>query len=151
MIVFLPREATGLPKLERSISPGTLDHFLRDRADVMVDLSFPRFKFSRDAALAGALRALGMADPFTGQADFSGLSEARGLFISQLFHQADVAVDEAGTEAAGATAVAMAGTAAPATPADQKVFRADHPFLFLIRHNATGSVLFMGRVLKPAG
>jgi serpin B len=71
------------------------------------------------------------------------------IFISEVIHKAFMAVDEKGTEAAAATAVVMDGAAAPAPKPEPKVFKADHPFLFLIRHNATGSILFMGRLVNP--
>ena len=82
------------------------------------------------------------------KADFSGMTDAEKLYISAVLHKAFVAVDEEGTEAAAATAVVMKPTAIPVRQ-EPKVFRADHPFLFLIRHNATGDILFFGRVSNP--
>jgi serpin B len=88
---------------------------------------------------------MGMVDAF-GAADFSGMTGQRDLFISAVVHKAFVDVNEEGTEAAAATAVLMARSIPPPTP----VFRADHPFLFLIRENSTGSILFLGRVVDPS-
>ena len=99
-----------------------------------------------------SLTALGMRDPFIfGKADFWGMNgikppSAEALYISAVFHKAFVDVNEEGTEAAAATAVAMAAGAAPGKPL---VFRADHPFLYLIREGNTGAVLFMGRLVNP--
>ena len=79
-------------------------------------------------------------------ADFSGITGVKDLYISNVIHKAFVAVDEEGTEAAAATAVVMKLTSVPAPP---KVFRADHPFIFIIRDNHSESILFMGRVMNP--
>ena len=91
------------------------------------------------------LKAMGMKDAFGDKADFSGMSSAKPpLYISAVVHKAFVDVNEEGTEAAAATGVAVK------TLADYgEWFRADHPFLFLIRDNATGSILFLGRCLNP--
>ena len=87
-----------------------------------------------------------------GVADFTGMqdnvSRGNSLFISQVIHKAFVDVNEEGTEAAAATALVFEAGAAPRTPI---LFKADHPFMFVIRHNATGSILFMGRVNDPRG
>jgi serpin B len=87
---------------------------------------------------------MGMPDAFSGGADFSGMAKGQ-LFISEVVHKAFVKVNEEGTEAAAATAVIMGRGAPPPVP----TFRADHPFLFLIRENTTGSILFVGRVVDP--
>ena len=89
-----------------------------------------------------------MTDAFTGRADFSGMDGTNDLFISALIHKAFVEVNEEGTEAAAATAVVME-TKGIHIPEEPVVFRADHPFLFLIRDNRTGSILFLGRIVDP--
>ena len=88
-----------------------------------------------------------MQDAFTGVADFSGMAGNRDLFISDVIHQAFVSVDEAGTEAAAATAVIIARLAVPAEPVEVTV---DHPFIFMIRDIETGAILFVGRVVNPS-
>jgi serpin B len=90
---------------------------------------------------------MGMGQAFTGAADFSGMTGRRDLFISAVIHQAYVDVNEEGTEAAAATGVVMKLTSA--MPDRTPVFQADHPFLFMIRDNASGSILFFGRVSDP--
>jgi serpin B len=91
------------------------------------------------------LIALGMTDAFGDKADFSGMDGTKELLISKVLHKAFIEVNEEGTEAAAATAVVMKLRAMP-----QSIeFRADHPFLFIIRENQTGAILFMGRMLKP--
>jgi serpin B len=88
-----------------------------------------------------------MHTAFGEEADFSGMTGRRELFISKIVHQAYVKVDEKGTEAAAATAVIINLTAIP----ERKVFRADHPFIFIIQEIETGNILFMGRIVNPSG
>ena len=83
------------------------------------------------------------------QADFSGMATVEELFISAVLHEAFVAVDETGTEAAAATAVVIGVRSAAPSVEPPKVFAADHPFLFLIRHRESGAILFLGRVVNP--
>jgi serpin B len=113
-----------------------------------VDLTFPRFGLETQADLATILAALGMPRAFDpDQADFSGITTAEQLYISAVIHQANIDVDEKGTEAAAATAVVMRATAEPAGPVTMRV---DRPFIFLLRDVPTGAVVFMGRVVDPA-
>jgi len=114
-----------------------------------VKLFFPRFKMTSQFRLDDALRALGMTDAFNpAKADFSGMDgRLHWLFIGAVIHKAFVEVNEEGTEAAAATAVVMRLTSA--APSQVAEFRADHPFLFFIKDNGTGSILFMGRLTNP--
>jgi len=149
MIVLLPNAVDGLPKLEKDLTSANLAAWLQgfERGEVVVTL--PRFKVTAAFTLGDTLQALGMSDAFNAAAaDFSGMDGKRDLFISAVIHKAFVDVNEEGTEAAAATAVVMrTGSArAPTTP---KVFRADHPFVFLIRHEKSGAILFMGRLATP--
>jgi serpin B len=93
---------------------------------------------------------MGMALAFGAEVDFSGMTGTRALYISDVIHKAFVAVDEAGTEAAAATAVVMVESAAPIYE-NLATMRLDRPFLFLIRDDDTGTILFTGRVLNPEG
>ena len=100
-------------------------------------------------ALAQTLASLGMKTAFRYPgADFSGMDGTRELYLGAVVHQAMVDVNEEGTEAAAATAVAMTAGAAP-MPEKPVVFRADHPFLFVIRDTRSGVVLFIGRLVRP--
>jgi serpin B len=90
---------------------------------------------------------MGMTQAFSRDADFSGMTGGRDLFISAVIHQAYVDVNEEGTEAAAATAVTMRLTSMG--PDQTPVFRADHPFVFMIRDDKSGSILFLGRVMNP--
>jgi serpin B len=143
MVVLLPREQDGLPLLERSLTAENLDKWLSTLRQRKVLVYLPRFELTERFDLSELLRAMGMPAAFSGRADFSGITGTRDLFISKVLHKAFVSVDEEGTEAAAATGVVMKRTALPPT------FRADHPFLFLIRHRPTGAILFIGRVIDP--
>jgi serpin B len=113
-----------------------------------VALTMPQFEFDSDFSLKNTLAEMGMPIAFSGDADFSGMTGNRDLFIWDVVHKAFVAVDEAGTEAAAATAVIMELKAvAPKPPVTVTI---DRPFIFLIRDIETGAILFVGRVLNPA-
>jgi serpin B len=150
MIVVLPREADGLAGLEAKLSPGQLARWTGRMRKQKVRVYLPRFEMTSQFSLNKALIAMGMRDAFNpaGNANFSGMDETRDLYIQAVLHKAFVAVDEKGTEAAAATAVVM-GLRSAARPRPVPVFRADHPFLFTIRENSTGSILFMGRLSEP--
>src|SRR5205085_6633100 len=110
-----------------------------------VNVSLPKFRAEASFSLRDTLSAMGMATAFTTAADFSGIDGRRDLTISQVVHKAFIDVSEEGTEAAAATGVGVSLTAF--TP--PVAFRADHPFLFLIRDTTTGTILFAGRYEKP--
>lgn len=147
MLIILPKEKDGLVRIEDGLSSDALTDWTGTLRKEEVEVHLPRFKVeSHFDSMSKTLAALGMTDAFNpALADFSGIS-AQPLFISDVVHKAFVQVDEEGTEAAAATGVMMRTTSMPMPP---KVFRADHPFLFLIRHNASGTMLFMGRVSCP--
>lgn len=149
MVILLPREKQGVASLEQRLNPDTLNRWLTQSSDRKVEVSLPKFRATQAFGLRGTLTSLGMVDAFRGgSSDFSGISGGRALYISEVIHKTFVNVDEAGTEAAAATAVVMPG-AAPVRPEEIPEFRADHPFVFLIRDRQTGAILFMGRVTEP--
>lgn len=150
MVVLLPRTVDGIGKLEAQLTPPNLAKWTAPLESQQVQVFLPKFKATSEFSLGRTLAEMGMPDAFIyGKADFSGMDGARDLYISKVVHKAYVDVDEEGTEAAAATGVVM--TRALAMPDEQPipVFRADHPFLFLIRDNQTGSILFLGRVMDP--
>jgi serpin B len=148
MTILLPAKADGLAALEAQLTVAKLDAWLKAMQNREVNVVLPKFKTTAEFSLGETLQSLGMRDAFAGgQADFSGMTGKKDLFISAVVHKAFVEVNEEGTEAAAATGVGMALTAA--MPQEPPVFRADHPYLFLIRDNQTGSVLFLGRVVDP--
>jgi len=148
VMILLPHDQ-DIASLERSLSSEDLDRWRDSLEERRVDVYLPRFKLKANYFLAEILADLGMPTAFSNMADFTGISPDRPLFISQVIHQAYVDVNEQGTEAAAATAVEMAEAAAGAEEPEIPVFRADHPFLFLIVDDETGCILFLGRVSDP--
>jgi len=146
MDVIAPDEGQ-FAAFEESLDAARLQEIIAGLAHTTVRLELPKFEFSSSYDLAETLEALGMSLALSSNADFSGMSANDDLFISGVAHKAFVAVDEAGTEAAAATAVMMAGGAAPAEPMR---FAVDRPFVFVIRDIPTGTILFVGRVANPA-
>ena len=150
MVVVLPKKVDGLAELERNLTNDRFTEWTKKlRGGRPVDTYLPRFKMRSQFALSGALKSMGMPSAFSDNADFSAMSTSEDLMISEVIHQAFVDVDEEGTEAAAATAVLVPEASGPPERKEPIIFRADHPFLFLIRDNRTGSVLFMGRVQRP--
>jgi len=111
-----------------------------------VELSLPKFKTEATYDLKEQLIKMGMPVAFTGNADFSGISENENLFIDKVIHKAYIDVNEEGTEAAAATAVTMRKTS---MMLEDAVFKADHPFIYIIKDNETNTILFIGRLMNP--
>jgi serpin B len=151
MFVFLPKDPGGLPALEQSLTPPELKRWLGElHAESKVILTLPKFKMTRAFELDKALSAMGMKQAFArGAADFSAMTGKRDLWISAAIHKAYVDVDEEGTEAAAATATTFMTLSMRPPKPEPVVFRADHPFLFVIRDNRSRGILFMGRVADP--
>jgi serpin B len=157
MTIVLPDARDGLPALEQSLDARRLDAWIAALKPQKVAVVLPKFTLDPPSslALADVLKGLGMKLAFDPErADFTGIAAppnpADRLVISDVFHKAFVKVDEKGTEAAAATAVVMQRAGAMPDPQRPQEFRADHPFLFLIRDLKTGGVLFLGRVVDPA-
>jgi serine protease inhibitor len=155
MLLVLPDADAGLPVLEATLTAERLEGIVKSLAPTRVHVSLPKFEVDPPGSLAlgEVLAGLGMPDAFSpAQADFTAIANPPDprdrLFLSEVFHKAFVKVDEKGTEAAAATAAVMARAAAAMAPPAE--FKADHPFLFFIRDNATGMILFMGRVADPS-
>ena len=145
MLVLLPTE--DLASVESSLTAGKLNEYKSKMKETKLDsISFPKFEFDTKYFMKETLSALGMPTAFSENADFSGMTGKKDLFIGFVIHQAYVKVDEKGTEAAGATAVGMEELTAVMP---RNVFRADHPFIFLIQEKDTGNILFIGRVINP--
>jgi serpin B len=150
MIVFLPKDPGGLPALEQSLTDSNMQQWLHQMTSVSkVIVTMPKFKMTQQFELGSTLSAMGMPQAFSSSADFSGMTGHRDFAISEVIHKAYIDVNEEGTEAAAATAVTMRALAMPAPQAPPPVFRADHPFVFMIRDNRSASILFMGRMADP--
>ena len=151
MFVLLPDDTvTSLQEVESKL---TSDHLIniKDKFQMYereVHVWLPRFKLDEKLSLEGSLANMGMDEMFSKNADFSGMDGTKELCVSNVLHRAYVEVNEEGSEAAAATAVVMMRMCAP-RPMDHFEFKADHPFLFFIRDNATGSILFLGRLVNP--
>ena len=166
MVLIAPMAHDGLSAVEKKLSSAKLDEWIGKLKQRQTQIVLPKFKLETDYALGeggtdpkGILPAMGMKRAFTdprleNSADFSGMhvpaSPMDALYIGKVIHKAFLEVNEKGTEAAAATAVAMISpTSGPSTAPFIPVFKADKPFLMLIRHDATGAILFMGRMMTP--
>lgn len=146
MLIFLPDE-DRFEEFEAALDSELITDTLDNLTPAQVELSLPKFKVESTFSLNEALAALGMPDAFDAdKADFSGMTGQPDLFISSVVHKAFVDVNEAGTEAAAATAVIMELKAMPSESVTLKINR---PFIFAIIDRETGTILFMGRVLDP--
>ena len=147
MLVLLPKD-TDLATVERSFNVTTIAELRQNLTSQRVMVYFPKFTMETKYSLPRTLSAMGMPIAFTGAADFSGMDGTRNLFIDDVIHQAFVDVNEEGTEAAAATAGVMT-MSSMLVEEPVPVFRADHPFIFLIQDNETGNILFLGRMANP--
>jgi serpin B len=147
MIIFLPKEEDKFKITENSLNNGLYTQIIDSLKIANVDLSLPKFTATFDFKLNDALIKLGMPVAFGGGSDFSGMTGNKDLYISKVIHKSFINVTEAGTEAAAATAVIMRKISSLIKYF--KIFNVDHPFIFLIKDNATGSILFLGKILNP--
>jgi len=149
MLVFLPKSKANSEKAFKSL---TYDKYIQLSSLLIthkVNLTFPKFKMTSQFELSKTLSEMGMPLPFTDEADFSGMSTQDELKINKVIHKAFVEVSEKGTEAAAATAVIMTTKSAMPGKDETIYFTADHPFIFMIRDNASGQILFVGTLNKP--
>lgn len=149
MLLLVP-DAGNFEPFEAGLTQAQLEQTIEAMAPVDVSLVLPKFKFEDNMLLSDPLVSLGMPLAFSGGADFSGMNGKGGLNIGQVIHKTFVAVDEKGTEAAAVTVVAMTESAMP-MPKQPIILVVDRPFIFLIREQNTGTILFIGRMLNPQG
>jgi serpin B len=146
LLVVVP-DAGQFSQVESSLDSTALATLVAGLTSQQVILSLPRFKIETGADLVDLLKAMGMTSAFiSGVADFSGMDGTQNLFIRDVVHKAFIDVAEKGTEAAAATGVLMSGSGAPTG----LLINADRPFLYFLRDQPTGAILFMGRVLDPS-
>ncbi len=147
MVILLPEQGK-LAEVEASLNGQQVDSIIQKIGYREIALSMPKFEYDSSFGLKQTLTAMGMKDAFVSEdADFSGMDGQRDLYIQDVIHKAFVSVDEAGTEAAAATAVIVGTTSAPAEPIEVKI---DRPFIYLIQDIETGTILFVGRVVNPS-
>lgn len=146
MLIILPA-LENFNEFEMTLNAERVSEIVENLVSTEVSLKMPKFEFEKSLALGQMLQEMGMSaafDPY--MADFSGIDDNRDLYITNVLHKAFISVNENGTEAAAATAVIIGTTALPPPPIEISI---DHPFIFMIRHNSTGAILFLGRVLDP--
>jgi serine protease inhibitor len=147
MVILLPQSAGGLAVLETQLTARNLSEWLaalEKARETDTWVSLPRFKIAASLALKDLLKRrlpTAFSDRF---ADFSGMDGTTNLYLSDVVHRAEVEANEEGTKAVAATL--MLAKSRSMTPS----FAADHPFIFLIRDNASGSILFLGKLVDPS-
>lgn len=146
MTIVVPNDMTAF---ERSLDAARFDTIAGALSPAMVNLSLPRFKTETSRDLAPVLADMGMPLAMNpDRADFSGITSDEALYVSRVVHQANISLDEKGTEASAATAVIMAS--ATAVPGEIVTLHVDRPFLFALRDTKTGAILFLGRIVDPS-
>ena len=148
MLILLPLD-DDIETLENSFTIEKLTEWKKSLRKRRVNIYIPKFKFETKYFMIYTLSNLGMPTAFTDSADFSGMTGTNELKIDKVIHQAFIEVNEEGTEAAAATGVIMTMKSLRIQKHPTPVFRADHPFIFIIQQNETGNILFMGRVNNP--
>jgi serpin B len=146
MVILLPNEGT-FGAFENSLDAESVSAIANSLVHQEIALTMPKFEVESDFSLVEALTEMGMPVAFSMEADFSGMDGTRELYIGEVLHKSFITVDEAGTEAAAATAVEMQLKGAPMEPVTVTV---NHPFIFLIRDTETGTILFVGRIVDPS-
>lgn len=145
MIIILPKE-NDISSVIHKLDSNNFSFWMDSMYPTDVDIYLPKFNFKTEYNLKNMLIDMGLDKAFSFNADFSGMNGFGGLYIEKVLHKAFVEVSEEGTEAAAATTVHILETSVPESP---KIFDADHPFIFLIQHKETGTILFMGSVQNP--
>ncbi|MBI2807210.1 MAG: serpin family protein [Planctomycetes bacterium] len=152
MLVILPKKKDGLAEVEKKLAPAALQNWTTALAIHSVDLKLPKFTLTTEFQLNAQLKEMGMRDAFDRvNANFKGMASGKdgNLYISNVVHKAFIGVDEKSTEAAAATAVVVTKFKSRPRQPPPATFHVDHPFLFLIRDQRTGTILFSGRVVNP--
>ena len=150
MLIILPK-GHDLTAAEHVLDPAAFPGIQNSLRTQAVNVFLPTFKIETAYRLPGTLAAMGMPIAFSDRADFSGMDGTKSLFIGDVIHKAFVDVNEEGTEAAAATGVGMfLASSGPQKSHPIPVFNANHPFVFIIQDDETGTILFIGRVMNPA-
>ncbi len=147
MIFLLPLKKHGLSELEENLTNENIYEWLNRGRRTKVIVDIPKFTITSEFELGKTLATMGMPEAFSNKANFTGITNKKDLKLSEVVHKAYIKVDEKGSEAAAATA---SGMLMMAMPESEPEFRADHPFLFIIRDNHYGTILFIGRVMNPS-
>ena len=144
MVIILPNKDNGLIDVEMKMHTFDYQACMKEKKNEELRIYFPKFKIESDFELKKPLTEMGIKEVFNEEADLSGISLERPLFVDEIYHSAFIKVSEEGTEAAAATGIVLNTKSRP------KTFRCDHPFYFMIVENEFGTVLFDGTVINPA-
>lgn len=147
--IILPKKLFGIHEIEKKLDNDLFIDILTKASSKWVSLTIPKIQLDGNYELSGVLKDAGLKSAFTGDADFSKISNKKPLQLGQVLHKTWIKLDEEKTEAAAASAATIkigAGTTAPL-----KVFTADHPFVFFILENSTDAIIFIGRYVMPVG
>lgn len=145
MYVLLPKEKTGISDIEQKLSLVNLNQWIEQMKKEKVRLSLPKFKLTNEFDLTKTLKQMGISAAFSTNADFSGINGKKNLKIDKVIHKTYIEVNEKGTEAAGATAGVIVATSVPS----YKTFRANRPFIFLIKDQLSDNIFFIGKIVNP--
>lgn len=145
MLIILPEKETGIYKIEESINHENFNTWINNLNSRKLDIYIPKFTLTYEIELNRVLSNLGMPVAFSKSADFSGMTGKKDMQIDKVKHKSFVEVNEQGTEASAATVVIMREKSASLN----KIFKADRPFIFIIKENNKNSILFMGRIINP--
>lgn len=154
MIIILPDMKDGIDNLESNFSLENYTEWTKNLKQEIVDVSIPKFKLDSEFKLSQVLSQMGMQIAFSDEADFRGMvddsNKVDNLKISDIIHKSFMDINEAGTEASAATAAFFVYPVELTPPVEnKKFFKADHPFIFLIKENSTNTILFLGRMINP--
>ena len=149
MIIVLPLDNSKLKDVENMIDEKKLEEWIKESRSRKVTVYLPKFKFSQGIDLKSFLENFGIKDMFNINADFSGMTGKKDIYIDKAFHKSFVEVNEEGTEATAATFIGAIPVSSIPVKEEIVTFKADHPFIFLILDKETGSILFLGRVMDP--
>ncbi len=148
MLVMLPATGTGVEDLTAKLDMGKWDGWFESSRYTGVHVELPKFKYKFKELLNIPLKELGLGNAFTDTADFSKITTSMNIYISRVIHQSFIDVQEEGTEAAAATIVEMVNLSTQGGGSAFH-FKVDRPFLYLIKENSSGAIVFMGKVEKP--
>ena len=147
--IILPQKRYGIAEIENELDEALLNKIFNNLEYTKVILSIPKFKLETSYSLIEPLKKLGLKAAFTSNADFSGITTEEPLLINKINHKAYIEIDEEKTVAAAVTTVELMSVTAVGPVPKPKIFKADHPFIFLILDNKTKGIIFMGRYAKP--
>jgi serpin B len=148
MLIILPKKTEGWKLISRILDFERLQVVTTNLESTEIQLALPRFKTELESNLRKDLVSMGMEQAFSKNADLSGMTGEKNLFISEIIHKAFIEVSEAGTEAAAATA-AVVGLKS-AFPGEPVLFIADHPFIYFLKDEVSGCIIFAGRFVRPS-